>query len=225
MSIFLFLRDEDISMEIGNSEIRYVDFLVLGIFVWRTSSFILGRLPTMIKEDAQAIRSIMSSQGGGKVLLWSCIATTFSIAMLVGASIILTAILLYNFSVFSNYTIYALIAFLLIIIVHFEIAIILFFSRIQKKNLKNIGFIATTIFGLFSGVFFPVESFPFPLDNIAYALPLTQGLSILRELLLYPNPMPDWHLSVMLSLETAFLFIITVILYKKSFKNIHIEKW
>lgn len=43
LSIFLYLREEQITLNIYDNQIRYIDFLVLGIFVWRTVSFILGK--------------------------------------------------------------------------------------------------------------------------------------------------------------------------------------
>ena len=81
--------------------------------------------------------------------------------------------------------------------------------------MKRIGFITTTIFGLSAGVFFPVELFPLPFDNIAYVLPLTQGLTIMREMLLFPNFLPNMNLLIALLMETIILFITTIILYKK----------
>jgi hypothetical protein len=38
LSIFLYLREEHIILNLYNNQIRYIDFLVLGIFVWRTVS-------------------------------------------------------------------------------------------------------------------------------------------------------------------------------------------
>ena len=81
--------------------------------------------------------------------------------------------------------------------------------------MKSIGFITTTIFGLSAGVFFPVELFPPPFDNLAYVLPLTQGLTLMREMLLFPNLLPNMNLLFMLLSETIILFISTIILYKK----------
>ncbi|MGZ5486755.1 MAG: hypothetical protein ACXWFB_12765, partial [Nitrososphaeraceae archaeon] len=117
LSIFLYLREEQITLNIYDNQIRYIDFLVLGIFVWRTVSFILGKFPSSIKEDASAIRSIISSPGGEKILIWSSLVATFSIAMIIGISILLTAVLLYNFSVFLNQIMIASLVFLLIIII------------------------------------------------------------------------------------------------------------
>jgi ABC-type polysaccharide/polyol phosphate export permease len=215
LNIYLYLREEQIVLNIYNNQIRYIDFLVLGIFVWRVISFILSKFPSSIKEDASAIRSIITSPGGEKILIWSGIVATFSIAMIIGTSILLTAILLYDFSIFLNQIIIASLVFLLIIIIHFEIASIIVISRIHIKDMKSIGFITTTIFGLSAGVFFPVELFPSPFDNLAYVLPLTQGLTIMRELLLFPDLLPNINLLVMLLSEALILFISTFILYKK----------
>ncbi|HET8794238.1 MAG TPA: hypothetical protein VFM31_10610, partial [Nitrososphaeraceae archaeon] len=156
LSIFIYLREEQIILNIYNSQIRYIDFLVLGIFVWRIVSFILGKFPSSIKEDSSAIRSIITSPGGEKILIWSSIISTFSIALIIGTSILITAVLLYNFSIFHNQIMIASLVFLLIIIIHFEIATIIVISRIHIRDMKSIGFITTTIFGLSSGVFFPV---------------------------------------------------------------------
>ena len=224
LSIFLYLREEQITLNIYNNQIRYIDFLVLGIFVWRTVSFILGKLPSSIKEDASAIRSIISSPGGEKILIWSSLVATFFIAMIIGVSILLTAVLLYDFSVFLNQIMIASLVFLLIIIIHFEIASIIVISHIHIKDMKSIGFITTTIFGLSAGVFFPVELFPSPFDNFAYVLPLTQGLTIMREMLLFPNLLPNMNLLSMLLFETIMLFIAAIILYKKNFKSHWLEK-
>jgi ABC-type polysaccharide/polyol phosphate export permease len=224
LSIFLYLREEQITLNIYNNQIRYIDFLVLGIFVWRTVSFILGKLPSSIKEDASAIRSIISSPGGEKILIWSSLVATFFIAMIIGISILLTAVLLYDFSVFLNQIMIASLVFLLIIIIHFEIASIIVISHIHIKDMKSIGFITTTIFGLSAGVFFPVELFPSPFDNFAYVLPLTQGLTIMREMLLFPNLLPNMNLLSMLLFETIMLFIAAIILYKKNFKSHWLEK-
>ena len=152
LSIFLYLREEHIILNLYNHQIRYIDFLVLGIFVWRTVSFILGKFPSSIKEDASAIRSIIISPGGEKTLIWSSIIATFSIAMIIGSSILLAAVLLYDFSIFLNHIIIAFLVFLLIIIIHFEIASIIVISHIHIKDMKSIGFITTTIFGLSAGV-------------------------------------------------------------------------
>lgn len=219
LSIFLYLREEHIILNLYNNQIRYIDFIVLGIFVWRTVSFILGKFPSSIKEDASAIRSIIISPGGEKILIWSSIVATFSIAMIIGISILLAAVLLYDFSIFLNHIIIAFLVFLLIIIIHFEIASIIVISHIHIKDMKSIGFITTTIFGLSAGVFFPVELFPPPFDNLAYALPLTQGLTLMRELLLFPNLLPNMNLLFMLLSETIILFISAIILYKKNFKS------
>jgi len=224
LSIFLYLREEHIIINLYNNQIRYIDFLVLGIFVWRTVSFILGKFPSSIKEDASAIRSIIISPGGEKILIWSSIIATFSIAMIIGSSILLAAVLLYDFSIFLNHIIIAFLVFLLIIIIHFEIACIIVISHIHIKDMKSIGFITTTIFGLSAGVFFPVELFPQPFDNLAYVLPLTQGLTLMRELLLFPNLLPNMNLLYMLLFETIILFISTIILYKKNFKSYWLEK-
>ena len=224
LSIFLILRENSITLQINNNEIKYIDFLVLGIFVWRIVSFIIGRFPSMIQEDTIPMRSIMISPGGRKVLLWSCIATTFSIAMLIGLTMMLASILLYGFSIYLNFIFYAIIVFLICIIIHFEIALIFFFLRMQRKNLKSLGFIATTMFGLFSGVFFPINLFPFPLNDISYFLPLTQSLILMRELLLYPEPVLNWYLLLILSLETVFIFGITIALYKRNFLKSNLEK-
>ena len=224
LSIFLYLREEQITLNIYDNQIRYIDFLVMGIFVWRTVSFILGKFPSSIKEDASAIRSIISSPGGEKILIWSSLVATFSIAMIIGISILLTAVLLYNFSVFLNQIMIASLVFLLIIIIHFEIATIIVISHIHIKDMKSIGFITTTIFGLSAGVFFPVEFFPSPFDNFAYVLPLTQGLTIMREMLLFPNLLPNINLLSMLLSETIILFIAAIVLYKKNFKSHWLEK-
>ena len=50
LSIFLYLREEHVILNLYNNQIRYIDFLVLGIFVWRTVSFILGKFQSSIKE-------------------------------------------------------------------------------------------------------------------------------------------------------------------------------
>ena len=213
LSIFLYLREEHIIINLYNNQIRYIDFLVLGIFVWRTVSFILGKFPSSIKEDASAIRSIIISPGGEKILIWSSIIATFSIAMIIGSCILLAAVLLYGFSIFLNHIIIAFLVFLLIIIIHFEIASIIVISHIHIKDMKSIGFITTTIFGLSAGVFFPVELFPPPFDNLAYVLPLTQGLTLMRELLLFPNLLPNMNLLFALLSETIILFISAIILY------------
>jgi len=215
LSIFLYLREEHIIINLYNNQIRYIDFLVLGILVWRTVSFILGKFPSSIKEDASAIRSIIISPGGEKILIWSSIIATFSIAMIIGSCILLAAVLLYDFSIFLNHIIIAFLVFLLIIIIHFEIASIIVISHIHIKDMKSIGFITTTIFGLSAGVFFPVELFPPPFDNLAYVLPLTQGLTLMRELLLFPNLLPNMNLLFALLSETIILFISAIILYKK----------
>ncbi len=222
--IFLYLREEHITITLYNHQIRYIEFLVLGIFLWRIVSFILGKFPSSIKEDAPAIRSIITSPGGESVLIWSSIVATFSIAMIIGACILLTAVLLYDFSVFLNQIFIAFLVFLLIIVVHFEIAIIILISHIHIKDMKSIGFITTTIFGLSSGVFFPVEFFPSPFDHFVYVLPLTQGLTILRELLLFPNFLPNLNLSVMLVSEAVILFTLIIFLYKKKFKSYWLDK-
>jgi len=224
LSIFLYLREEHIIINLYNNQIRYIDFLVLGIFVWRTVSFILGKFPSSIKEDASAIRSIIISPGGEKILIWSSIIATFSIAMIIGSCILLAAFLLYDFSIFLNHIIIAFLVFLLIIIIHFEIASIIVISHIHIKDMKSIGFITTTIFGLSAGVFFPVELFPPPFDNLAYVLPLTQGLTLMRELLLFPNLLPNMNLLFALLSETIILFISAIILYKKNFQSYWLEK-
>ena len=224
LSIFLYLREEHIIINLYNNQIRYIDFLVLGIFVWRTVSFILGKFPSSIKEDASAIRSIIISPGGEKILIWSSIIATFSIAMIIGSCILLAAVLLYGFSIFLNHIIIAFLVFLLIIIIHFEIASIIVISHIHIKDMKSIGFITTTIFGLSAGVFFPVELFPPPFDNLAYVLPLTQGLTLMRELLLFPYLLPNMNLLFVLLSETIILFITTIILYKKNFRSYWLEK-
>ena len=213
LSIFLYLREEHIILNLYNNQIRYIDFIVLGIFVWRTVSFILGKFPNSIKEDTSAIRSIIISPGGEKILIWSSIIATFSIAMIIGSCILLAAVLLYGFSIFLNHIIIAFLVFLLIIIIHFEIASIIVISHIHIKDMKSIGFITTTIFGLSAGVFFPVELFPPPFDNLAYVLPLTQGLTLMRELLLFPNLLPNMNLLFALLSETIILFISAIILY------------
>src|ERR1044072_2494332 len=87
LSIFIYLREEQIIVNTYNNQIRYIDFLVLGIFVWRIVSYILGKFPNSIKEDSSAIRSIITSPGGENVLIWSSIISTFSIAMIIGVSI------------------------------------------------------------------------------------------------------------------------------------------
>jgi ABC-type polysaccharide/polyol phosphate export permease len=222
--IFLYLREEQITLNIYNNQIRYIDFLVLGIFLWRIVSFILGKFPSSIKEDASAIRSIITSPGGEKILIWSSLVATFSIAMIIGACILLSAVLLYDFSIFFNQIIIAFLVFLLVIIIHFEIASIIVISHIHIKDMKSIGFITTTIFGLSAGVFFPVELFPSPFDNIAYVLPLTQGLTIMREMLLFPDLLPNINLLVMLLSEALILFISAIILYKKNFKSYWLDK-
>lgn len=224
LSIFLYLREEHIIINLYNNQIRYIDFLVLGIFVWRTVSFILGKFPSSIKEDASAIRSIIISPGGEKILIWSSIIATCSIAMIIGSCILLAAVLLYDFSIFLNHIIIAFLVFLLIIIIHFEIASIIVISHIHIKDMKSIGFITTTIFGLSAGVFFPVELFPPPFDNLAYVLPLTQGLTLMRELLLFPNLLPNMNLLFALLSETIILFISAIILYKKNFQSYWLEK-
>jgi ABC-type polysaccharide/polyol phosphate export permease len=224
LSIFLYLREEHIIINLYNNQIRYIDFLVLGIFVWRTVSFILGKFPSSIKEDASAIRSIIISPGGEKILIWSSIIATFSIAMIIGSCILLASVLLYDFSIFLNHIIIAFLVFLLIIIIHFEIASIIVISHIHIKDMKSIGFITTTIFGLSAGVFFPVELFPPPFDNLAYVLPLTQGLTLMRELLLFPNLLPNMNLLFALLSETIILFISAIILYKKNFQSYWLEK-
>jgi ABC-type polysaccharide/polyol phosphate export permease len=222
--IFLYLREEQITLTIYNNQIRYIDFLVLGIFLWRIVSFILGKFPSSIKEDASAIRSIITSPGGEKILIWSSLVATFSIAMIIGACILLSAVLLYDFSIFFNQIIIAFLVFLLVIIIHFEIASIIVISHIHIKDMKSIGFITTTIFGLSAGVFFPVELFPSPFDNIAYVLPLTQGLTIMREMLLFPHLLPNLNLLIMLLSEALILFISAIILYKKNFKSYWLDK-
>src|SRR5688500_18306543 len=131
LSIFLYLREEHIILNLYNNLIRYIDFLVLGIFVWRTVSFILGKFLISRKEDASAIRSIIISPGGEKILIWSSIIATFSIAMIIGICILLAAVLLYDFSIFLNHIIIAFLVFLLIIIIHFEIASIIVISHIH----------------------------------------------------------------------------------------------
>ena len=224
LSIFLYLREEQITLSIYNNQIRYIDFLVLGIFLWRIVSFILGKFPSSIKEDASAIRSIITSPGGEKILIWSSLVATFSIAMIIGTCILLSAVLLYDFSVFFNQIIIASLVFLLIIIIHFEIASIIVISHIHIKDMKSIGFITTTIFGLSAGVFFPVEFFPPPFDNIAYVLPLTQGLTIMRETLLFPNLLLNINLLIMLLSEAFILFISAIALYKKNFKSYWLDK-
>jgi ABC-type polysaccharide/polyol phosphate export permease len=98
--------------------------------------------------------------------------------------------------VFFNQIIIASLVFLLIIIIHFEIASIIVISHIHIKDMKSIGFITTTKFGLSTGVFFPVELFPPPFDNLAYVLPLTQGLTIMREMLLFPNFLSNMNLLI-----------------------------
>jgi ABC-type polysaccharide/polyol phosphate export permease len=222
--IFLYLREEQITLNLYNNQIRYIDFLVLGIFLWRIVSFILGKFPSSIKEDASAIRSIITSPGGEKILIWSSLVATFSIAMIIGACILLSAVLLYEFSIFFNQIIIAFLVFLLVIIIHFEIASIIVISHIHIKDMKSIGFITTTIFGLSAGVFFPVELFPSPFDNIAYVLPLTQGLTIMREMLLFPNLLPNLNLLILLLSEAFILFISAIVLYKKNFKSYWLDK-
>ena len=118
----------------------------------------------------------------------------------------------------------ASLVFFLILIIHFEIASIIVISHIHIKDMKSIGFITTTIFGLSAGVFFPVEFFPSPFDDLAYILPLTQGLTIMREMLLFPNFLPNINLLMMLLFETIILFIATIVLYKKNFKSQWLEK-
>jgi len=223
LSIFLYLREEQITLSIYNNQIRYIDFLVLGIFLWRIVSFILGKFPSVIKEDVSAIRSIITSPGGEKILIWSSFVATFFIAMIIGTAILLTAVLLYDFSIFFNQIIIASLVFFLIIIIHFEIASIIVISHIHIKDMKSIGFITTTIFGLSAGVFYPVELFPPPFDNLAYVLPLTQGLTIMREMLLFPYFLPNMNLFIALLIETIILFIATIVLYKKNFKSYWLE--
>ena len=136
LSIFLYLREEQITLSIYNNQIRYIDFLVLGIFLWRIVSFILGKFPSVIKEDVSAIRSIITSPGGEKILIWSSFVATFFIAMIIGTAILLTAVLLYDFSIFFNQIIIASLVFFLIIIIHFEIASIIVISHIHIKDIK-----------------------------------------------------------------------------------------
>ena len=84
LSIFLYLREEHIVLKSIHNQIRYIDFLVLGIFVWRTVSFIFGKIPKFNKR-----RCICNTQHNNitrrrkKILIWSSIIATFSIAMII----------------------------------------------------------------------------------------------------------------------------------------------
>jgi ABC-type polysaccharide/polyol phosphate export permease len=220
LSIFLFLRESNTFLEIGNNDVRYVDFLVLGIFLWRIVSSIIGRFSSIVKEDMRTMRSVMITNGGKKVLMWSGITATLMLALIVGGIIILYSIFIYDFEILPNFLPYALLVFMLMIIIHFEIAIIVFILNIQKKSLNNLGFILTTLFALLSGVFFPVDLYPYPLNDISYAFPLTQSLSLMRELLLYQDVSINWNMLLLITLESIFLFILSFVLYKKKLNTL-----
>ena len=220
LSIFLFLRETHVSVETKDGTIRYIDFLIIGIFVWRIISFIMGKLSISARVSGSVLRAIAISPSGKRILLASSIISTLAIAMMIGACILFTGVLIYNFSVYLNQIILASFVLFLIIIIHTGIAIVIISSPLHIKDAKSVGFITTTVIGLLSGVFFPVELFPSPMNDIAYMLPLTQGLALLRELTLFSSVVPNWNLFYALIAEAIAFFIIGLILYERSTNNI-----
>lgn len=223
LSVFLFLRKSHVSIEINNVTIRYIDFLVIGIVIWRIVSFILGKLSGSLREEATPLRSIITAPEGEKILLWSSIASTVSVAIIIGVCTLATATLIYDFSIFLNQIVLAAFVFVLIIIAHLGISIIFISFPLKIKDVKSIGFLSTTIFGLLSGVFFPVEFFPFPFNYTAYILPLTQGLALVRELLLFPEPLHDWNLLYILLVESILLYILGLKFYHRSINSYRLK--
>ena len=97
-------------------------------------------------------------------------------------------------------------------------AIVILSFSFQIKDAASTGFILTTILGLLSGVFFPVDLIPFPMSDIVYVLPLTQSLTVIRELTLVPDITPNWPLIYILTAEALAFLTTGLILYKRNIR-------
>jgi len=219
LTIFIFLRQTKIIIDMELGPVKYVDFLVIGIFTWRMVTFMIGYFPKSVQDERPVIRALLLAPSGESIIFWSSIFSTAFIAILIGIVIMLAGAIIYNVSIFLNNILIVLFVLLLIIIVHLGFAIIFFSFSIYIKDAKSIGFILTTIFGLFSGVFFPPQFFPVPMNQIAFILPMTQGITLLRDLTLYPNAMLNWNLLYALVVEAIIFFSYGRLLYKKKLRN------
>jgi ABC-2 type transport system permease protein len=179
-----------VSKLVGNqpSVIRYggyLPFAILGIattnyFTTGFDSFALairneqtiGTLEYVLLTPARLSRVIVGSS------IWSFCWTSINAIVL-----ILTTSLLFDFRLKGNYLLALLILVLTVICFSCLGILSASFVMVYKRG-DPLKFLAGTATYLFGGVTFPISIFPGWMQKISYLLPVTHGLSALREVLL-----------------------------------------
>jgi ABC-2 type transport system permease protein len=218
ISLFLYLRESNIMVPLYYDTIRYTDYLISGIIVWRTITFIMSRIQKSIHSDRYIIRTVLFSPKGEGILFWSSIFSTVITAALIALVVLVAGIIVYGFSINMNNIILVLFIITLIIITHIGIAFILLSISFRFRDTRNFSFILTTVLGLISGVFFPPALFPYPINYLSYILPLTQGLDLLHTSALTSNNL-NIQLLIIMGAEGSILFGVGRVLFRKQIRQ------
>jgi ABC-type polysaccharide/polyol phosphate export permease len=211
--LFLFLRGDKVTVSLPYGLIPYTAFIVLGIAVWRMVGFLFNKTTRFSQINRDTIKPILSLNYGKKTLFWSLITTNLISVLLLGLFVVSVGMLLYGFTIYLNNLPLAIIVLFLTLFSNLGIALILLSFSFDYRWIKDFSYILVTVFVLTSGVFFPAEYFPFPLNLVAFAFPLTQGVSLLHSLLLFENAPFSVPIFITLLIETIVLFFLGKFLF------------
>jgi len=217
--IFLFIKQQNHLVTLSHGKIRYVDFLVLGIFAWRMIAELMRSISYSISPEKQALRAIVTKPNGVKILFFSSLSASWVTGILIGAAILIAGKILFDFQTHIGSLILVLFILLLLFISHSGIAFIFLALTTINRGFTNVRYLLTTIFALFSGVFYPVALYPAPFNQLAYVLPFTQGLELLQETMLFNRISVNYTLLFTLIIESILLIVIGYLLYKKRIKK------
>ena len=211
--LFLFLRGGKVTVSLPSGIVSYTSFIVLGIAVWRMVGFLFNKITRFSQINRDTIKPILSLSYGKKTLFWSLVVTNLITVLFLGLFIVSVGMLIYGFTFQLNNLPLSLLILVLTLFSNLGIALILLSFSFDYRWINDLSYIIVTIFVLTSGVFFPAEYFPSPLNLIAFIFPLTQGVSLLHALLLFENAPFSVPIFIALLAETILLFFLGKFLF------------
>ena len=214
--VFLFIRQHHLKVILDNGTVRYIDFLVLGVMGWRTVSEIMSSISKSVSSERSALKALLTAPNGKNILFKATLISSTVISLIVGLFIVLVGIMIYDFSIYYNNFLLGAIVFLLLMIIHIGIGFLFVGLAAIKEGFYSLRYLLTALFAMMSGVFFPVNLYPEPLNHWAMILPFTQGMKLLHDLFLFENAPLATNLLIILTIEAIVFFVLGYYMFKKN---------
>lgn len=216
--VFLYLRHSKTEMHLPLGIVAYHNFLVLGLSIWRGVSQLLRSVAYGLSTEKSCLKTYFMLPKGKTSVFLSTLITAVTSCLAVSLIVIVVGSLFYNFRINLSGLILAFIVYILILLAHAGIGFIILSLTAIKYSMKSLIYVLTAIFALLSGVFYPASFYPQPLKSVAYLLPLTQGVQLIQNLLLFEHSYFDANLFIILLIMAFALFYVGYIMFKR---NIH----